>query len=410
MNTPEQIAEKMKEKFTKERMLVFFSVLLLGVLAHGYRLVNNIPNWDGLVNRYHDQNMIDLGRCFLGISCGISSYYELPFINGLLAVLYIAVTAVLVCEILEIKTVFGKVAAAGICVTFPVVTSTFCYMYTADGYFLGALCMSIAVWLLSRKKNGWIPATILICWGSGIYQAYLTFAISLILFKAIGDVLFREKKTEDVLVFLGKSLLAGGLGSGLYYLCLQLLMKLQHVELRDYQGISNVYSMRAVDLVDSVKNIAKQFFIFLVGNGEKWNLYVILNLTMLSGIIILTLVLFFRKKIYQSRKRLLLLVVLGIAVPVGTFAIFLIAPYVDYHMLMCYGMVGVYLYFVQLYEQKTGSGRWENIKKWGVLLLTSLMIFNFILIANISYHFLELGFDKSVAMVLRMSDRIGRYR
>ena len=407
MKTPEQAMLNIKRILTKERWMTIMVVFALGLLAHGYRITNNIPNWDSLLNEYHDQNMINLGRCFLGLACGISSFYELPFFNGILSILYLAVTAVIVCEILEIRTGFGRFATAGILVTFPTVASTFCYIYTADGYFLSAMCMAVAVLLLARKKWGWIPAAILICFGTGVYQAYITFAMVLILLKAIGDLLFRQKKLQEIMVFLGKSLLAGGAGSVIYYAVLNGLLRIQNNILSDYQGISDMYSMNGMDLVWSLKQIVKNFFWFFFGSNGKWNFYVTLNLFMILLILFFTVRMIVDRQIYNSAKSFLLLFVLGIAVPVACFAVFLMAPNVDYHMLMCYGVSGVYLYFIQMYEQeeKRLVGI-ENVRKWAVLTVTVLILFNFVLIANITYHLLELSYEKSYGTVLRISDRV----
>lgn len=407
MNTPEHMMVNMKKIFTKERCMTILVVFVLGILAHGYRLNNNIPNWDALVNEYHDQNMINLGRCFLGLACGISSFYELPWFNGVLSIIYLAVTAVFVCEILEIKSGFGRFGIAGILVTFPTVTSTFCYMYTADGYFLSAMCMAIAVFLIVKKKWGWILAAILIGFGSGIYQAYITFAIVLILLKAIGDVLLCPKKTRETVVFLSKSLLAGGIGTALYYAALKVLLLMQDYVLSDYQGIANVYSLSGMNPLWSLKQIVKSFAAFFLGTSGTWNFYVILNLIMIVLLLFFTIRMIIDREVYHSIERFLLLFILGMAFPVGCFAVYLLAPNVDYHMLMCYGVSGVYLYFIQMYEQKEERLiRLDAFRKWTVLFVTGFILFNFILIANITYHMLELSYEKSYGMVLRMSDRI----
>ena len=46
------------------------------------------------------------------------------------------------------------------------------------------------------------------------------------------------------------------------------------------------------------------------------------------------------------------------------------------------------------------------IKQWGILGLSALTIFNFILIANISYQKLYMSYEKSYGVIIRLADRI----
>jgi hypothetical protein len=402
--TPENLYQQMKRRIKKEWLICFASVFMFGILAHGYRFANNLPNWDALLNEYDSQNTIYLGRCFLSLACGISSYYELPWFNGLLSLFYLACTAVLVSEILKIRSRSMLICLGGFLAVFPAVTSTFAYIYTADGYFLSCLCMALAVFLIQRRKRGWIWGTLLICLGSGMYQAYITFAIVLILLEAIREQLFEKRKLDETFRFLGKSLLAGVLGTALYYGVLTVLLRVEHQTLDGYQDIQETYSFSNLNIPHALKQCAIEFVTFFTGDGSKVNLYVVLNVLMLFTLAVFVIRKVVCAGIFREPARLVTLGALHILLPVGCYALFLIAPYVDYHMLMRYGVCGIYIYFLMFYDQSIGRG--DARKKWCILGLSALLLYQFVLLANVSYHILEMSYEKSYSMVVRMADRL----
>ncbi len=83
--------------------------------------------------------MESLGRWFLPYASGISSSYELPWLNGILSILYISIAVVFICKTFDVK---GRLTAAligAVTVTFPTVISTFTYCYVTDAYSLAFL-------------------------------------------------------------------------------------------------------------------------------------------------------------------------------------------------------------------------------------------------------------------------------
>lgn len=91
---PEHFFANVRQRIRREWVVCFFAALLIGLVAHFYKLVNWLPNWDALVFRYDAQDMTHFGRYFLSLVCGLSSYYELPWLNGLLCLLYLSLAAV----------------------------------------------------------------------------------------------------------------------------------------------------------------------------------------------------------------------------------------------------------------------------------------------------------------------------
>ena len=122
-----------------EWKVCFFSALLVGLIAHFYKITNWLPNWDSLVFRYDPQNMIGLGRWFLPVVCSFSSFYDLPFLNGLIAIVFHALSAVCICRIFNVQKKITAALIGALIVSFPTVTSIMMYNYVADGYAIAFL-------------------------------------------------------------------------------------------------------------------------------------------------------------------------------------------------------------------------------------------------------------------------------
>ena len=139
MKNPTETWNNLRRHCRREWKLAFFSTFLLGLLIHMPIMLRDIPNHDGLASMYFDQNMITSGRWFLTVACGISSYYTLPWLIGLLAMLYLGIAAVLLVEFLEVRQGWAAVLVGGLLAVFPSLASTFAYVFTMDGYMLAVL-------------------------------------------------------------------------------------------------------------------------------------------------------------------------------------------------------------------------------------------------------------------------------
>lgn len=95
-----------------------------------------------------------------------------------------------------------------------------------------------------------------------------------------------------------------------------------------------------------------------------------------------------------------------ILIPFASYALYFIS-YLEYHNLMVMCNVMVFILFILLYERiETIRLSLYRLKQWTVLILSTLIIFNFILIANICYQKMYMTYEKSYATVLRIIDRI----
>ncbi len=399
---PDTFISHLRQSIKSEWKFSFLVTFFSGLLVHLYRLTTPLLTWDSLYNFHDPQNTIHLGRCFLTLTCGISSYYDLPTVNGLLSLVYLSLTAVCLTALFQLKNRLSILLLGGLTVTFPTVTSTLMYMYTADGYFLAMLLATLAVLITLKFRYGFLPAMLLLGISYGSYQAYISYAVMLILSWGILQALFSsEKSLGDIFAQLGRFLFMGVGGTLLYLLSFRLLSHLEGIGASSYQGVSSMKLPGIAELLHAIPAALIEFVYFFFGPLSSISLY-----QMINGVLFLVLaVLFFlallKTRVYQDLPRLLFLLCSMLVLPFACCLIYFVTPDVRYHMLMMMGFSLIYLLPVLLTEQLHRVSL-----RWIVLLLSALTIYQFALLANITYLQAHKSYEETYALAVTLTDRI----
>ena len=106
-------------------------------------------------------------------------------------------------------------------------------------------------------------------------------------------------------------------------------------------------------------------------------------------------------------KCVLVAFILSAFLPMCASVLAFINSHVDYHNLMKMGFFAFYLLFILQYERiEVEKIKLNRVKAWAVLVLTALLVFNQIIIANVSYHKITMAYEKSYGVLIRIADRI----
>ena len=414
---PAQAFRTLYHRIRREWKVAFFTCFLSGLLIHMPVLVSDIPNHDGLDSIYFDQNMITSGRWFLTVACGFSSYYNVPWLIGILGLMFLGCAAAALCELLDVRQTWAVMLVSGLLTAFPALASTFAYVYTLDGYMMALLLSVLSVLFTQKYRRGFVPGAFCLAFSMGIYQGYLSFAMILSVF-AILMLLFREGAQDG-----GKGrawrgrmsgalhyLYMGVLGAGLYFAILQLLLRIQGKELDRYQGIDGLAAgaLSLQGIVAVVKEMYRDFISFtLKGNVMFQNVFSLAACCILAGLTAAAGIFLIRKR--KSWKNPLLLVIMGVAVaalPVVTNIILLISPAVNYHLLMRYQWI---LYPIGAVALVSGcdSGKKKGVwMEWLGLAAAGVLVFCYSVTDNIAYSNLQKRYEKTYAYCVRLLDRI----
>ena len=483
MKTAGEFLENSKSKISSRAKTAFIACFVTGLITHMTVMVGDFPNHDGLASLYFDQNMITSGRWFLGTACGISSYFALPWLIGILSILYLSVSAAITAEVLELKGKLSSALVGAIMAAFPALASTFAYVFTMDGYMLGLLFGILAVFVTKKFRFGWIAGAVLLAFSMGTYQAYLPVVILLCMYAAVlriakcggeGSSSKDTKKNSgttgiekgsrdsvkakffDVLHFLYM-----GVGGGaLYFLILQVMLKIQGKVLDTYQGINTLDGTgsaaeagadAAVNTADAAANAAgaasggllhkiaamyRDFAAFtlkseiLAPNAFAW---IAMGLLALAAAVLLVREIV-RKKWYKSIWLYIIALLVTIVLPFASNIIMIISSDITYHALMRYqwvmfpvcllGMIDAMTAGVSRTENKDSipkdsaiedSGIEDNSAKtnkisavstWIAFICATVLILCYTVTDNIGYSNLQKKYERTYAYCVRLLDRI----
>ncbi len=405
---PEELFGKLNRNIIKkEWKTAFFSTFGIGLMVHMPVLLSDIPNHDGLASMYFDQNMITSGRWFLMVACGFSSFYTIPWLIGVLGLFFLSLAAAALAEFLEIRRTWAVVLTGGLLVSFPALASTFAYVFTMDGYMLALLLAVLAVLFTRKYRRGFIPGAVCLAFSMGTYQAYLPFAMILSVYGVLMLAADRESIKEKVKK-AARYLYMGVMGVALYYVILQILLKIQGRELASYQGINGMTSGAAGSLPAALKGIYYDFFGFsLKGN-------VIFQSIPSAAACLILLLAALGAGFYRLRNRkgwknpfLLAIILIVLAIfPVITNVILLISPNVTYHLLMRYQWVLILIGMVAFVGRDSKEAKIPVWAEWAALGAAFVLVFHYAVADNIAYSNLEKRYEKTYAYCVRLLDRI----
>ncbi len=407
----------------KEYAFPFLAAIIVGFVTHFYLFVNKFPNADAMTSFYFDQNMVTSGRWFLTVVCGISSYYDLNWIIGVLSVFYLAVASVLLCEFLEIKSLTGRVVVSSLLVTFPAVTATFAYLYTADGYMLAFLLAVSAAYFTKKYKFGFVGGAVCLALSIGSYQAYLSVTVLLCLYSLI-SLCLQNVSFKKLLSKAWRYLVMGVAGGALYYIVLQICLAAQGKELDSYQGISEMGKLSLDTLPGMIVDAYYDFAAFaLKGNIFLSNGFSAACVLLLTVVVSATaLFCYVKNRTYKKWYQTLLLLVFIILIPLGTNVIYFMSPGVNFHLLMrmqwiLFPICGVAM-LDNLVVPKKALEKEDVQKNTKAGVSFALMVscvgylaaaglsYQFILMDNIAYFNMNERYEKTYAYCLRLIDRM----
>ena len=406
---PEKILKKLNAYISPVFKVCFLSGLVVGLVAHLYKITNWLPNWDSLVFRYDSQNMLGLGRWFLPVVCSFSSFYDLPFLNGIIAIIFHALGAVCICKVLNVEKKITAFLIGAVIASFPTVTSVMMYNYVADGYSIAFFLSTLAAVFMTNEKPRYIISAVLIALSTGIYQAYITVTIMLILLKLIDEIIY---KNTQFLIILKKSmfmLLTGAIGVVLYSVVLKVLLSVFSLELLDYQGINTSASLSSIDLFGSLYVIKETFLNLFFDISEGVNVYVVLNVFVVGFTLLHYIKYIIVNKLFKNPITIFMIAFLSVMLIVGAGALAFLNAGIDYHNLMLMGYAVFYMFFLVLYERGADATKKNTCIKCWIILLTALTIIaNQVVISNVSYHKAQMAYEKSYGVLVRIADRIER--
>lgn len=343
---------KMKDKISVSERCAFLSAMVAGFLTHGFVFYNKISYLDDSTYYFELGATYSSGRWGLGIIEAVKEWlglqsYSMSSVNGLLTIFFIAIMAMLLVRMLNIKSGVYVVLMGVYMVVFPAVASTFAYMFTAPYYFFAALLMTAAVYFVRKSNYGMVPAVLMIAFGMGIYQANIGVATAVFVIVLICDA--KKKNFVENITTAIRCFVSLVLGIVLYFVLNHVFLSVTGTELGDYQGISGMANMSLSNILSGVVKAYK-----IWPQLARWEIVGISNSDLIQLMYAVCLALFLvlgAVWLYHSYKKkdiwnTLYSCVLFAFVPLSLGVIFVMtaSPDTYVHTLMVYNLVFIPIY------------------------------------------------------------------
>lgn len=392
----------------REWITGFLATWILGLLAHAYRFFNFLPTWDSMFNFKGTGATFYSGRCFLGFFSGLSSEYDMPWVNGALSLFYISIVVVLLIDMFQVKSRLSCILVAGLIVSFPTTTSTFAYMFTADGYMAAFLLSVLGVYLTYKIKHGIWAGIVCIGLSMGTYQAYISVTLVVIMMIVIMDMMFEGKSFKQMFLDDWKYLILV-LGGAIFYKVVDSIINAYYgITLTSYQGIGSMGILTLGQYKQALhKTLSCLADLWYLKTGiQEANHYAYANLIVILFVAATTVFLVIKNRVYKDIPGVIVTFLAAGLLPVVAFAVNFVSADVTYHTLMEMAVCFVYILLLLYIER----GKWEKKagKLWktaGLLALVYLVYYNTIN-ANLAYNSMNLSYQKSYAVCGNILDRI----
>lgn len=411
------ILKNINKKIPHHTKICIIAGLVIGWITHFYMLTHKLTNWDDATNLAQYGSGDFLGRWFLKYIHRLGTRYSIPAIHGVLMILILTLSACLVLEILHLHSTTAAILVPSLMVTFPSVACTMTFMFMAHTSAIAIFMICMAIYLLRKYKWGFIPCTVLLICSLGVYQSYISIAITLMLLGMIVDLL------EDKDVW--RTLKHGILCVIVLLVTVGVYMWLCHViypniDNETYGGIGNMGDIAISEMPVLVARCYKRFLEFFIWKPFPFMSKIMQAMNICTCILAvgLGIYLIYKKKIYRKVWNCILLCIVAAFVPLAAAFVYFMAPEVDYSMLMLYAYVLVYVAVVMLWEKATVmwqvSTQTEDKSKAWMMEFVSIMVvvvmaiscYTNYLVSNRAYLRMEISYERVMSYFNRIIARV----
>ena len=410
----------MVSKIIKEKSTIFtclISTFVIGLLAHAYSYFHDSFSHDALGAIYatvsENNWKIALGRFFVPLYRAVfRGSVALPWMIGVLALIWIGLSVYLVAKIFSITSRGVIILLAGIMTTNLTVTATTAtFLYELDVDMFALLMATLAVFLWHKYGRGWLIGTVFVSVALGIYQAYISVTISLVILVLICEIV-RENPIKQVILRGIRSVCMLILGGILYIVSLKIVCSVTGISLADnYNGLVSILRLSPMEFPKLIIAAYQDWFstflhpkaMYLGRLLDFFNaailIFIGMSMVMLAG----------PSKHLTCFSRMMLLV-LGALLPLGMNISYVLSGGMV-HDLMRYAFWFTYLWGILLaYETyvtcNTNRGKVNSMLKSSICFLVSAVIWNNLQVSNALYLKKNLEQEAALSLMTRVADRL----
>ncbi len=411
-------------KMQIQKRCAVISSFLIGLLTHGPMMFNKFSKFDDIAYIFKGGVTFSSGRWMLFVVEKLKnllfqdSIYGLPLVNIVFSFSCIAAVMCIIIDLFEIKSVNFCILLSGIFVTIPVIACLYGYMFTSQFFSFAILCAVLGAYLVLTKKQWyWILiGIILMTFSVGIYQAYIPLSVCIFLFGLIKRFSRAETNQELRMVFLRAAVIVISCAAflALNTIILNFFLRIYNTNLDGYKGIGYATKIPVSLYFTRILFSYREFFLPQRGTfydtfpGGSRELYLLS--VALTAVFFLIYLFSIAKK---SKLNAAIIFVLGLFVPTAVNFIFVMVDETYCYVMMVYGYVMHFVFFVWIFEQLKDSLAQPVIKVARVIISVTLCLIMFVFARfdNVCYMRLEMIQSQTArfytSLITRMQDTEG---
>lgn len=394
----------------------FAATFILGMIAHAFVYFNAIYYRDmyRIVTK-HIYDSATQTRWLCSPLQNLVNWTNIPVISGALTLIFLAVSVYMVTEIINFKYILSIWITAGLFVTSPAIIAAHLYTSTTYMYAFALMMGTAAVYIFSYRIRLVYKVLVSILFTAlcaGTYGAYFGVISTLFLGIMIRNI-FNKRSTKEVILKGMTFLLTMIAGLVLYYLILQIVLKVGNMKLLDYMGESRMGQYESLGyFVELLKcaynNIMRSMFDHEFAQYTMPRVNIII--TCLSCIMI-PIILWYKKLLNKdNRENIMLLILIILILPLSMNIIYVMANRHIYEMLT-FAYVFLYVYIWKLVEciyqiRNDIYKLFLRILCLAMTLIFVIIIYSGFILSNSTYVHTEGVYQVSLSLCTRLIDRI----
>ena len=309
-----------KRKIPGNLRFCFAAAFALFLLVHLYWFKGKYMFADDSLLSPGGWAYLGFGRWALSTVREISGRYSIPWFTGMLSALYMALAAAFVTATFRIENKLAVFLAALAMAAFPAVSKEVLYIHHIDAKMLALLLVCAGCCVTLKARIGFIPGGLLFCLSLGIYQAYYSFSVFVLLFAVLLSCARDEKGwfrrgLRSITVLL--------IGVIAYKVVLDICLKAARKRLQAYGGASSMWDITPALLLQRAKKACSGLFSFYFSNENR--LMVIAAAVLFAMCAVMGIVFILKNGVHKDWKRLLCTIAMILLLPLASGSIWVMS-------------------------------------------------------------------------------------
>lgn len=391
------------------------SVLILGLLAHGYAFFDAAFTHDSLNALYADavENTwkISLGRFIKPVyQTLIRGEFAAPWLIGMLALLWSGLAIFLIVRMFSVQSPVCIALISGTCITnltFTLTAAT--YIYDLDTNMLAFLFSTLAAFLWQRKRFVSLLGALCVTMVLGIYQSYVSVCIVLIILLSLAELLngkpFFPTLTKGITACVMLVL-----GAAIYALCLAAIRNFTGTSMDTSMGnsLGQLSELNLNGILSACRNTYGIMYAQLIRDWMTifplW--FIKVSHIALAASAAIPFWAYVRKGV--GFKEALLFAVLLLCIPPAVFLSMILSSGDALHQLMLHSLWLLYIFpvLVVYHSPASTTSRTVCISRTAAALMMVILLWGNVRTANALYLIKDMQYDAAKSLMTRVLYRM----